>query len=758
MEPVNLKDLIISRFRFLNDYTDGEYPLDSYDASVFRLDGEIGVMVDMDTDKDIDESFNAIRIRTSSFISEDRSPSRKLVLSTRRSEWDFLEKFAIICSEFIDNDSDSKKRRGILDNPFDWYQSWADVMGTRAAKTLPTAVLAELITLDYLLRNGEHAIWEGASSNIIDIHGETFDCEVKSSTTRDSNIIHISSERQLLENDMPLHLMYCCFQESEAGISIEDMTGILTIHGYDKDSLEDSLDSLGYSKGKLARYKKYTLVKMWDFLIDETFPKITPASFIGGQLPLGITTFDYTVDLTGIPHKEIEYATVSSKSNLSEYDIPRKWILGKLSKGLKTIEQMREFINDPEFFNQNITHYDWPEDTESIWSDLLNDVESDIRYTKNKCWNLFESCIKNDSLSMHILNDNCDRLSNALESRRANDRCIRIMAHSPTGIDTIDVISGTIAHSADSGWNLFLVVTDNYKIGSKQVVDRICSNLSATIDAFSWNVINSYPSNADDIDPDILRFDGFSKSRYLLTCLRSVNSINKIYNWIQSSNSKSNIRLMIIDHRSDMHMSVISGRFPETFAVDNMVDRLTGYCADGGDGDNEFGNLSYISFVPSPYHLRMNNNYDTINPHDAYLSIRPMRSYLGPDDIFSEGSIFLITDEVDMEMTSFRYGRHDFIPQSLSDAISWFICSSAILLYRGSEKVPCMTVLSPKNWEASTALESTLTRFLNNEHDRILENCKRVYAEQSTSVNGKTIKSNVTGLEIEVELPCYFSP
>ena len=49
-----------------------------------------------------------------------------------------------------------------------------------------------------------------------------------------------------------------------------------------------------------ARKKNFILHEMLLYIIDDSFPTITPASFVGGVMPTGITKINYTVDLSGL--------------------------------------------------------------------------------------------------------------------------------------------------------------------------------------------------------------------------------------------------------------------------------------------------------------------------------------------------------------------------------------------------------------------------------------------------------------------------
>ena len=57
---------------------------------------------------------------------------------------------------------------------------------------------------------------------------------------------------------------------------------------------------LGFEKGMSARKRKFILHQMLQYNVDDSFPRVTPESFIGGVMPPGIQKITFTADLTGL--------------------------------------------------------------------------------------------------------------------------------------------------------------------------------------------------------------------------------------------------------------------------------------------------------------------------------------------------------------------------------------------------------------------------------------------------------------------------
>lgn len=60
--------------------------------------------------------------------------------------------------------------------------------------------------------------------------------------------------------------------------------------------------SVGYKmpESKSDRNKTFILHSMYQYVVDENFPKVMERSFVDGVLPKGIIDISYTVDLSGL--------------------------------------------------------------------------------------------------------------------------------------------------------------------------------------------------------------------------------------------------------------------------------------------------------------------------------------------------------------------------------------------------------------------------------------------------------------------------
>lgn len=60
------------------------------------------------------------------------------------------------------------------------------------------------------------------------------------------------------------------------------------------------MEILGFEKGMSARRKRFILLQMLQYEVDESFPRITPELFDNGMMPKGIQSITFKMDLIGL--------------------------------------------------------------------------------------------------------------------------------------------------------------------------------------------------------------------------------------------------------------------------------------------------------------------------------------------------------------------------------------------------------------------------------------------------------------------------
>lgn len=209
--------------------------------------------------------------------------------------------FAALCAEFLYPGVDGECRRALLDNPVAWWRGWKEVLGNQDVDLRVYDVLGELCVLKILSQAspGVRFSWHGPDGSTYDIHTPDALYEVKSTIVKGDKRVVVHNAFQLDAGNVPLYLMHCVFEPSVAGVSINDLIDELVGSGcLDADRAEQFLKSLGLAKGRSIRNKKYLLLSVDRYFVDDRFPVISP-------LPPGVIDLEYTIELASFDSAKI---------------------------------------------------------------------------------------------------------------------------------------------------------------------------------------------------------------------------------------------------------------------------------------------------------------------------------------------------------------------------------------------------------------------------------------------------------------------
>lgn len=180
-------------------------------------------------------------------------------------------------------------------------------------------LLAELHLLEEILKEDpvrSLAVWTGPDNSQHDFRSRLAAAEVKATMAREGRRIRISSVEQLhAPQDCSLTLAHTRFERHDSGDSLPASVDRILALNVEQGGFEKKLLEAGYRRkhDPLYALDRYRIVdrRFYDVL-DPTFPKITPASFIGGILPAGVESLTYTVDVTNEPPYPLDAGTVAA--------------------------------------------------------------------------------------------------------------------------------------------------------------------------------------------------------------------------------------------------------------------------------------------------------------------------------------------------------------------------------------------------------------------------------------------------------------
>lgn len=299
---MNLRNDILNNWK--TDIVGFAHSIDSlenlgYNGWTVKYQDAYGVAIPYEGTEEIHEFFSNAEIKSDIISVKDGLAQRAILLLADYSV--AQSSFAALCEELIIPGENGANRKSVTSSPVTWWQEWKELLGNRNIDERVYDTLGELCTLKYLVSSGVEASWGGPNAATYDIEIPGGYVEVKSTVSRSKKEITVSSKFQLDPPGKSLDLVMCVFEDSvHNGLSIDQVVADLVSLGISGEYLNTRLSKKGLQEGMSARRRKFILHEMLKYKVDEKFPRIVPASFVGGVIPAGITAITYTVNLDGM--------------------------------------------------------------------------------------------------------------------------------------------------------------------------------------------------------------------------------------------------------------------------------------------------------------------------------------------------------------------------------------------------------------------------------------------------------------------------
>ena len=295
-----------------------------YKAYTIRNSEYYGVAVAFHKINDISESSVESRIFTT-VLSVEGHAQKYLLLCCFNEQ--FRLPFAQLCEHFVEPGDNGENRLEILNDTLTWWDKWIGLLGNCKTDRQAYSFIAEMLALKSIYKYDKSAKWTAANLGSHDIETDKKSVEVKATICKSSTKITIHSQFQL-SSEKELNLLFYRLEESEHGISINDVKKQLIQEGYDEFLLESQLKQFNLLNGSSIRNQKFVVLETRRYIVDDTFPKITKESFKNNVFPKNINKIEYQIDLEGIDYtslqsfKNEEYtisdATIEEINNASE--------------------------------------------------------------------------------------------------------------------------------------------------------------------------------------------------------------------------------------------------------------------------------------------------------------------------------------------------------------------------------------------------------------------------------------------------------
>ena len=322
---------------------------------------------------------------------------------------------------------------------------------------------------------------------------------------------------------------------------------------------------------------------------------------------------------------------------------------------------------------------------------------------------------------------------------------------------------GLVSMAAHYDWNFIIVLSGTIDNLRKQTRDRFFDDLTQSC-GVSWHILDqtSNPEYMVDIKSherlllENLKLntyqdgksDGMWMHRYVTICLKNSARLRNLIKWLQARPQRAaKLRILVIDDEADQAgvntrkmKAELDEEEQERTAVNQLIiDLVNGRDHEGAPSKAPFQAMNYISFTATPYANVLNEAYATsLYPKSFICSLPESNEYFGARAIFGSKEdgvhtgLNIIREIPSTEIEALKDlhgGGAGTIPDEFKKALTWFLCSAAILRLRGYKKSISMlihtTALQTGHFEEYETLKTWLRR--ETMSGSILELCRRVY-------------------------------
>ncbi len=295
---MSLDELIYKKFCLILKNRIEKITVEDNTFFVISLDKQIAIGFEYPKEGDIFEAFNNFEMKTRTFFYNNKN-TKFITLSKYGSS--NLKEFSSICSNFIYLENRNK----IINNPLEWWEDWKNLVGNKNSEKQIYSLIAELLTYKHVYKNDSSAIWDCGSFSTHDIETDTCTYEVKSTLSKYNSIIHVTSENQLKPTNNPLKLIFIRMEESNEGISLEDV-----INMFSKTKKEDIIHKINRVFPKIQTHTKtikYKILEIVSFDVNNDFPVLNTSNHPGC-----ISHIMYDLDLSGLNGTRLDVKNILS--------------------------------------------------------------------------------------------------------------------------------------------------------------------------------------------------------------------------------------------------------------------------------------------------------------------------------------------------------------------------------------------------------------------------------------------------------------
>jgi hypothetical protein len=302
-------------------------------------------------------------------------------------------------------------------------------------------------------------------------------------------------------------------------------------------------------------------------------------------------------------------------------------------------------------------------------------------------------------------------------------------------------MAGLIAMAADQGWNLFIVLSGTLENLRVQTKKRIFKDLNhpgnlhwQVEDHPSRNSVTGRQAQDKQLQPG-------SPARHLIVSLKNTTRLESLLAWLKADPiSMKKMKILIIDDEADQAgINSADVSKDERTKINRLIIALANIPA---------LSVNYVAYTATPAANFLNESpgVAALYPDDFIVCLQQSDEHFGPLQIFGApeegydplGIIREINHDDLVSMRDLHTDATTDLPESLQEAVVWFLCSVAALRVKGFRKPVSMLIHTSQRQAHHENVGDAVRVFLNNAHSNLpafMKQAKAIWESVKTDLD-----------------------
>lgn len=368
-------------------------------------------------------------------------------------------------------------------------------------------------------------------------------------------------------------------------------------------------------------------------------------------------------------------------------------------------------------------------------------------------WEQYKSFLKNSISDVSICNiqKSCTWILNHLSNDTRKYGPIKGLVTGSVQSGKTANMEGLVSMAADYDWNFFIILSGTIDNLRKQTRDRFRNDLRNS-EGILWRILDFTKDDryfgAEELKLNPLSGSKNFAQRYVTVCLKNAKRLEALISWLYEDPKRTaKLRIVVIDDEADQASVNTAEITPEEEQARCAINKLICYLVNGKKSDGSipetcFQAINYISYTATPYANVLNEaSEESLYPKDFICTLPEANEYFGAKVIFGNSEQdcpgFPIMRDIPLEdgrwLKCIQKGIKTELPESMKDAIGWFLCVSAVLRSRNYKKSVSMLIHTSAIQREHFAIYYAIQNWLSNYKD-VKEHCKTIYEQESCQI------------------------